>query len=179
VHPLPDDSGCPERGRVSSNVSGTAVFSGDSPRLIFPPGNVHGGFPARRLPTGTPRPLVTIVKATAGRAGSLTKSVTPSILVGYGADETDDEGSALVIGSEHYQEAERLVAPSSSSTAADRLILDGETDRNIRDILARQMTTSPQATRSVRMSGDLIGEITNFSTAYRYPQGPGKVVHAV
>lgn len=41
--------------------------SGLSPGSIFPPGNVHGGFPSRRLPTSTPRRLVTTAKATEGR----------------------------------------------------------------------------------------------------------------
>jgi len=43
------------RSPVSSSVSCTAASSGDSPGSIFPPGNVHGGFPSRRLPTSTPR----------------------------------------------------------------------------------------------------------------------------
>jgi hypothetical protein len=80
MNPAADDSVARTWSPASSRVSRTAASSGLSPGSIFPPGNVHGGLPSRRLPTRTPRWLVTIATATLGAEGLLSESVMSSIL---------------------------------------------------------------------------------------------------
>jgi hypothetical protein len=60
------------RSPVSSSISRTAASSGDSLGSTFPPGETQGGVLSRRLPTRTPRRLVT----TAGHPGP--RSPAPS-----------------------------------------------------------------------------------------------------